>query len=69
MSHEKNSIVKTWSRSPAALGLIAASIAIVAIAERDIHSRTDSEIRGNKLFWRVASLNAIGAIAYLSKGR
>jgi hypothetical protein len=69
MSHENKSVVKTWSRSPTALASIAASIAIVAIAERDLHSRPDSEIRGNKLLWRLASLNAVGAIAYLCKGR
>lgn len=49
--------------------LIAVSVGIVAIAERDLHSRQPSQIRGSKRIWRLASLNALGAIAYLAWGR
>lgn len=49
--------------------LIAISVGIVAIAERDLHSRQPSQIRGSKRIWRLVSLNALGAIAYLACGR
>ena len=58
-----------WWRSPRATGVIAVSVAIVAIAERDIQHRASTEIRGSKLLWRLVSLNALGAIAYLKCGR
>ncbi|MGH2941123.1 MAG: hypothetical protein ACRDPE_23740 [Solirubrobacterales bacterium] len=45
------------------------SLAIVGFAERDIQRRPEAEIRGPKLAWRVASLNALGALAYLGVGR
>ncbi|MGH2929693.1 MAG: hypothetical protein ACRDL8_15950 [Solirubrobacteraceae bacterium] len=49
--------------------MIAISVGIVAVAERDLHARRPSEIRGSKRIWRLACLNAIGAIAYLACGR
>ncbi|MGH2876985.1 MAG: hypothetical protein ACRDLV_12110 [Solirubrobacteraceae bacterium] len=49
--------------------VIAISVGIVAVAERDLHARQPSEIRGSKRIWRLACLNAIGAIAYLACGR
>jgi hypothetical protein len=39
------------------------------VAERDILRRPDSDIRGNKSVWRLVSLNALGACAYLRWGR
>jgi hypothetical protein len=45
------------------------SLAIVGFAELDIHGRTDRETRGPKIAWRLASLNALGAIVYLRIGR
>jgi hypothetical protein len=64
-THDQN----PWWRSPIATGVIAVSLAIVAIAERDIQHRAPAEIRGSKLLWRLVSLNALGAIAYLKEGR
>jgi hypothetical protein len=58
----------SW-RSPGAAGLMAFSLAIVALAQRDIHHRTSNEVRGSKLLWRLVSLNALGAIAYFKWGR
>ncbi len=49
--------------------LILISLVIVGAAERDIQHRPASEIRGRKLIWRFASLNALGGLAYLSWGR
>lgn len=49
--------------------LIAASLVIVGVAERDLHSRPGQEIRGSKGIWRLVSLNAIGALVYLMIGR
>ncbi|MBS1881367.1 MAG: hypothetical protein JSS97_00245 [Actinobacteria bacterium] len=64
---------KLKDRSPSEKGLIGllliASLAIVAFAERDIQRRPRAEIRGPKLAWGVASLNALGALAYLGIGR
>jgi hypothetical protein len=60
-------------RSPArrslAAVLIAISIGLVAVAERDLHRRPDTQIRGDKRLWRIVCLNAIGAAGYLLWGR
>jgi hypothetical protein len=60
-------------RSPArrslAAVLVAISIALVAVAERDLHRRPDKQIRGDKRLWRIVCLNAIGAAGYLLCGR
>jgi hypothetical protein len=45
------------------------SLVVVTLAERDIQRRPDSGIRGSKLLWRLFSLNAVGAGAYLGWGR
>ncbi len=52
-----------------AASLIVASVVIVGVAERDVHSRPGQEIRVSKRIWRLVSLNAIGALAYLMTGR
>jgi hypothetical protein len=49
--------------------LIAASVALVAAAERDISRRKATELRGSKLMWRLLCFNAIGAIGYFRWGR
>jgi hypothetical protein len=49
--------------------LAAISLVIVAAAERDIHRRAPSEVRGNKLLWRLVCLNALGALGYFRWGR
>lgn len=49
--------------------LILIALVIVAAAERDIHRRDDSEVRGNKTIWRLLSLNAAGALGYFRWGR
>jgi hypothetical protein len=49
--------------------LIAISVGIVAFAERDLRTRSATQVRGNKRIWQLASLNALGAIAYLIYGR
>jgi hypothetical protein len=60
-------------RSPIEKGLIGLifliSLAIVGFAERDLQGRPEKQIRGSKLAWRLASLNALGAVAYLTFGR
>lgn len=55
-------------RSPRA-AVIALSLGAVVLAERDIHNRAPDEVRGSKLLWRLISLNALGALAYLKWGR
>jgi hypothetical protein len=47
------------------LALLAASLAIVALAEHDLQRRPDAEVRGSQLPWRLLSLNAVGATVYL----
>ena len=49
--------------------LIAVALALVFTAERDIQRRPGTEVRGNKLIWRVLCLNAVGAVGYLLWGR
>jgi hypothetical protein len=63
-----------WSeRSTSERGLIIAlftvSIAIVAVAQRDLHGRSDNQVRGSKAVWRLVCLNALGALAYFRWGR
>jgi hypothetical protein len=53
----------------AVLVIAAVSLVIVATAERDIGQREADEVRGSRGLWRVVSLNALGAIAYLRFGR
>ncbi len=57
------------ARRRLALLLIAASLALVAAAQRDIQRRPDAELRGSRLLWRLACLNALGAAAYFRWGR
>ncbi len=49
--------------------LIAVSVGIVVVAQRDLHGRPATQVRGSKRIWRLACLNALGAIAYLAWGR
>jgi len=49
--------------------LIAASVALVVAAERDIGRRTAAELRGSKPMWRLLCLNALGALSYFRWGR
>ena len=51
------------------LVVIAISLLIVGTAERDIARREDDEVRGSRSLWRLVSLNALGALAYLGFGR
>jgi hypothetical protein len=61
------------SRPPLQKGLLGLvlviSLVIVGFAERDLQGRPEEQIRGSKLAWRLASLNAVGALAYLRLGR
>jgi hypothetical protein len=52
-----------------AVVLIAVSLGLVAVAERDLHRRPDKQVRGDKRLWRVVCLNALGAVGYLVWGR
>jgi hypothetical protein len=49
--------------------LIAVSLVLVAVAQRDLHRRPAAQVRGDKRLWRLACLNAVGAVAYLLWGR
>jgi hypothetical protein len=69
MAHSDTEDQRRWWRSPKATSVIALSLGVVTVAERDLRKRPSSEIRGSKLLWRLISLNAIGALAYLFWGR
>jgi hypothetical protein len=49
--------------------LTAVSLGLVVVAERDLKDRDPAEVRGSKVAWRLACLNALGAVAYLRWGR
>lgn len=49
--------------------VLAASLGLVASAERDIRSRSPSELRGSKRLWQLVCLNALGALGYFRWGR
>ena len=57
-------------RGKAAVVLVtAASLPVIATAQRDIQRRPSAEIRGSRLVWRLVSLNSLGALGYLRWGR
>lgn len=61
-----------FSRSQqAAIGVLAAiELAAKIAAARDIQRRSASEVRGNKLLWRLALLvNTFGPLSYFLFGR
>ena len=50
------------------LGIV--QVALLAIAQWDIHTRPEEEIRGNKWIWTaVAFVNFVGPITYFIVGR
>lgn len=51
------------------VGFIALSLGLVALAQNDLRRRPASQIRGSKTIWRLVSLNALGALIYLVRGR
>ncbi|MDX6677095.1 MAG: hypothetical protein QOE31_1147 [Solirubrobacteraceae bacterium] len=53
----------------AAIAAIAVSLAIVAVAEADLHRRPAAQMRGDKRLWRLACTNALPALVYLRWGR
>jgi len=60
---------RTRGQRRAARAAIALSLGLVAAAEHDLHRRPEAEVRGSKRVWRLVSLNALGALAYLLAGR
>jgi hypothetical protein len=48
---------------------IAVSLVLVVTAQRDLHRRPATDIRGDKRIWRLVCLNALGAVGYLLWGR
>jgi hypothetical protein len=52
-----------------ALALIALQAILTAFAQRDLGTRSAQELRGPKMLWRVVTLNALGAVAYVLVGR
>jgi hypothetical protein len=53
----------------AALAVLAVSLGLVTVAERDIQRRPADRIRGSKPLWRLICSNALGAVGYLVWGR
>lgn len=49
--------------------LFAVSLGLVAASERDIQRRPAEQVRGSKVLWRLACLNALGAASYFRWGR
>lgn len=49
--------------------LLTASLGLVAAAQRDLHRRSDNEVRGSRRVWQALCLNALGALAYFAWGR
>ncbi len=53
----------------AAIVTLAVSLVVIFTAERDLRRRPQAQVRGSKRLWRLVSLNALGAAAYLRYGR
>ena len=49
--------------------IIAVSLVLIGVAQRDIQRRPAAEIRGAKALWRVVCLNGLGALGYFLFGR
>jgi hypothetical protein len=49
--------------------LVVVSLGLVASSERDIQRRPADQVRGRKVLWRLACLNAFGAASYFRWGR
>jgi hypothetical protein len=66
---------KSWKELPpvARIGTVvigAAQLAFLAAAQRDLSRRPAEQIRGSKMFWRLATLiNFIGPGCYFAFGR
>ncbi|PNH82841.1 hypothetical protein CXZ05_14425 [Arthrobacter sp. AFG20] len=66
---------KSWKELPPAarigtLVIGAAQLAFLAAAQRDLSRRPTEQIRGSKMFWRLATLvNFIGPGSYFAFGR
>ncbi len=69
MSTKKRFSERSKPAKAALLGLTAVSVGTVLTAERDLRQRPDEQVRGSKRVWRLVSLNALGAAAYLRFGR
>jgi hypothetical protein len=52
-----------------AIVALVVSLALVAAAEHDLLGRSDDEVRGSRLLWRLVCLNALGALGYFRWGR
>ena len=61
---ERSPVRRLW-----AVALIVLSLGLVTAAERDIQRRPADQVHGSKLFWRLACLNALGAVGYFRWGR
>ena len=66
---------KSWKELPpvariGTIGIGAAQLAFLAAAQRDLSRRPAEQIRGSKMFWRLATLiNFIGPGCYFAFGR
>jgi hypothetical protein len=59
----------SFARRIWACAAIAVALVLVGAAERDIQRRPATEVRGDKWLWRLACLNALGAVNYFWWGR
>jgi hypothetical protein len=60
---------ETPAQRRTAIVAISVSLAIVAVAERDLHRRPAARVRGNRRVWQLACTNALPALIYLRWGR
>ena len=51
------------------IALVAVQAALAAFAQRDLGTRSEADLRGPKLMWRILTLNTFGALAYIVVGR
>lgn len=63
-------MVKQTQNKRAVIPVLIVHVIVLILTWRDIASRTDAEIRGNRNIWRAASaLNTIGSVSYWVVGR
>jgi hypothetical protein len=46
------------------------NVSLIVLAQRDIHRRTDAQLRGPRRLWQLACLtNSVGPLSYFRWGR
>jgi hypothetical protein len=58
------------ARKAAVVAITGWNVSLIVLAQRDIHRRTDAQLRGPRRLWQLACLtNSVGPLSYFRWGR